>query len=525
MKKVFYFLFAVLALTFASCNEPSPKPNPEPDPVTPTGGFVSILNLDEQGLLKSFPYPYNDFASKSCINDLKKWEEAHGSKLVLEKVPSDTKEMILAFNTQDESKLTLSRKYFVREQGKGSLYIVAYDVKGSLIFEDDKKTINDRMEKLLKDEGFVFMSVMDTKELAYENPTKGIMMTIGYNLGNDYADITMVASAQHKPAAQPFHPTLKDFPFLGKKLGEEGIVDAIKKYENSLGLRTLTAQSNEILEYTANDKSKTNFASVRYQLKDIQEPGKKLQTANIFVTSLSLNGNDFTKEEVQTWLKLNGATNIKKLDDGIYSFDTEKYLCMMLYVADLGTANILFNPKPETKPINKEWRLMMPILDFGGKFDKGSKIYTEEEKRGNSCILHQDEWGNSLEARLPYDAANPKSGVSAIWYYEPYGGEKNVLDEVILTFDLEFKGNGESPEVKSFLEENGFKFTGTNDKNGDKYWNFENTKDGIIAYAKKGPMGFEIGFYKAESESSSARIKHLRQLVEKKRLQARKARQ
>lgn len=513
MKKFLYFLLATIALSFASCrNDQEPGTEGKEDPKTDE--FQSIVELDDAGLLKSFPFPYMDFQNPHCLDALKKWEAEHGSKLAMEKVPEDTKQMILVYDSQDPNLLNATRKYFVKDSGNGSLYIVFYDIKRGLVFEEtDGHPLTDRMESLLQKEGFTFISTLETGELAYENSSKGVMLTIAYN-DNGYADLSMILTPSSAPAAQPFHANLKDFPYMDKKLHEEGIVEAIKQYENQLGLRQLSKESEELLEFKAKDPSKTNFQMVRYQIKETTLSNGKTSTPNIFVTSLSLNGSDMDKEEVQAWLTLNGATNIKKMGDGIYSFDTEKYLAMSMYVSDLSSTSIIFNPKAEVTPDPEtpgDHRFVLPFFFFGEEMTENCNTMLKEKERGGDVALDLEQIVGLRNIRVFMPIGDNEIGTSSIYYYENYmndEGAKPTIEEIVMEVSRNFDNDGENKNLIKFLNEKGFEFKNVMDDNGTKKYYYLNSKEGVEAYGSYSNFSqrFEIWFYKVDSSTDSKKV-------------------
>lgn len=476
-----------LPLIFSSCRDPKKKEEPNNPDTTDTtkvdpnnpdengdtiSTFKPLLKFASDGTLAEIPIPFVEFgASQDAIL---KWEKEYGSQC-------ENKGTAIVVKTLDPDNKQPMRVYEVKE---GKLKQSSIALLPQYIFSSTN-TLTDEMELLLNKDGY--QPIENEKGLLIYNNGK-LMLSFSSTTEGKWALITYMPSPS-SPVSK-FDPALKDFPLLLKNTKiEEYKVDEIKAHETKLGVRTLnTTKSTATKLIFTNSEGKTNFQEVTYNLVagsyggDIKVMSQSLNfemaRTEDFKQYMKNNGFEFEKEQTMQgiqFIKYINKTLAVRCEINDAMGKSNQLGMFFVYAPDLLDPN---EDDPETEKIREA--LYLPIFSWGAELSEKSPLLEQEKARKFTAKFKpagEDQYGPipaSIESEPPFDkdysfSLGTKPGlIGFIYKYDKYNNtdkySSSQVSHVQLIFNkvwIKEQRPGNHPELKNFLEKNGFEYKGS----------------------------------------------------------------
>ena len=299
-------------------------------------------------------------------------------------------------------------------------------------------------------------------------------------------------TGEHAPDG--FLANAKDMPLIsGKKAMDAYTADEIKEYEATLGLREMTAESAAEIVFAPKAGAQTNISKVIYDRDGTASvPGAFIKCVVSNMTYEAVNGQEFN-----TYMKANGFYFIteKAYADILIATYVNPTLGIRIDI-DNKTADasgktiqmsldfnesLIVEDEPEPEQSNRE-AFYMPFFDYWNTPVKETNPVMEKEKARGFEVKYvpagEDKYGpysSKIQADVPFDAAyastGTKGGITGFYYDDLYWKDRpdaEVISQIEVFFNMPFekaKRVGNDPELKKFLEDNGFAYQGYSKQN------------------------------------------------------------
>lgn len=463
----------------------------------------------ENGKLTQFPMPFTDFTKGE--DAIVAWEKQYSS------APAPTNDAnILIFIPATDTKLNPMRSYTLLND---KLNEASYFLAKELVFDNKNDNVSPEFEALIKKAGFEKYNPQTAKlDFLTMYTGKGLMVKVINNALNktnkksfapeeiniaNYATILITKyEGENNPnnpddgGEEPVNPNdnsvrydVKDFPLLlSTKAIKDYTREEIDAHEAKFD-RTYSDKLSKVgekFEYISLPSNpKTNFQQVTYNRVDKKGSNGKVIPANISCLSLTIKTVEQIRDPKLTeYIAAQGFVFEDEINAGgitarAYVNDQNGFRLFLSSVDNNATLWLFSQVKqpggdPGTggETPKKREAFYLPLFMWNEPITPDSPIIKAEEKRGFTATFKEKDpetetfpRPNRIDANPPYDeeygARNMKAGILGFTYEKARKSEPDVCGRISMFFNAAYdkqKRDCKDPELKKFLEDNGFEY-------------------------------------------------------------------